>query len=95
MTIAAGLTVTPSAPAHGAVVTAVYAVTGNNPILPQSVTVSGDANVGGTDFAVSTTITLPGDPAEPVTYAVPTCPGLTFAVSPSDPTGATFTATVP
>lgn len=92
MAISVTLTVTPAAPAHGATVTAVYAVAGNDPTVPQSVTVSGDAHVGGQDYAVSTTITLPGTSALPETFAVPTAPGLTF-VATSDP--ATFTAIVP
>jgi hypothetical protein len=81
MAVSASLSVAPSAPNHGDTVTATYTVSGNNPSPGQSATVSGDANVGGTDFQVSTTITLPGTPALPVTYTVPTCPGLTFTAS--------------
>lgn len=95
MAITATLTVSPAAPAHGTTVTAVYSVQGNDPVPPQSATVSGVATVGGNPLNVSTTITLPGTPSQPVSFAVPTCPGLSFTVSPSDPTGATFTAVVP
>ena len=95
MTISAILTVTPAAPNHGDTVTAVYTVQGNNPIPPQAAAVSGVATVGGITYDVTTSLTLPGDPALPESFAVPTCPGLTFVVSPSDPTGATFTALVP
>lgn len=95
MAISASLTVTPAAPNHGDTVTAVYVVQGNDPIPGQSATVSGAATVGGTAMDVTTILTLPGSPAEPVSFAVPACPGLTFVVSPSDPTGATFTAVVP
>lgn len=92
MAVTASLTVSPSSPAHGATVTATYSVSGNNPIAPQVATVSGDANVGGQDFAVTTTLTLPGTPAAAETYAVPTCPGLTFTAT-ADPH--VFTAIVP
>ena len=95
MPITASLTVTPVAPNHGDTVTAVYSVQGNDPIPPQSATVSGVATIGGNAFDVSTTMTLPGTPAQPESFAVPTCPGLTFTVSASDPSGATFTAIVP
>lgn len=95
MAITAMLTVTPVAPNHGDTVTAVYTVQGNDPTAPQSALVSGAATVAGTVLDVTTTVTLPGTAAEPETFAVPTCPGLTFAVSPADPTGATFTALVP
>ena len=95
MTISATLTVTPVAPNHGDTVTAVYTVQGNNPIPPQSASVSGVATVGTETFDVVTSVTLPGTPALPESFAVPTCTGLTFVVSPSDPTGATFTAVVP
>jgi hypothetical protein len=95
MPISASLTVTPAAPNHGDTVTAVYSVQGNNAVPPASDTVSGDVHVGDQDLAVSTSVTLPGEPALPETFAVPTCPGLTFAADPADPTGATFTALVP
>jgi hypothetical protein len=95
MAIAASLSVTPAVPAHGAIVTAVYTVTGNAPGPVQSATVTGSATVGGQPFSVSTTVTMPGTDAQPVSYAVPSCPGLTFTVSPADPSGATFTAVVP
>lgn len=95
MAITATLTVTPAAPNHGDTVTAVYAVQGNDPIPSQSATVSGVATVGGTGYDVSTMVTLPGTPALPESFAVPTCTGLTFTVSSGDPTGATFTAVVP
>lgn len=95
MAIAVTLTVTPAAPAHGATVTAVYTVTGNAPGPSSKTTVSGDVTVGGQDYQVAGTITMPGTAALPVSYAAPVCPGLSFAVSPADSTGATFTAVVP
>ena len=94
--VSATLTVTPAAPAHGATVTAVYSVTGNDPIPPASAVISGVATVGELPpLDVSASITLPGTPALPESFAVPTGAGLTFTVSESDPTGATFTAVVP
>jgi len=92
MAISASLTVTPSAPAHGDTVTATYHVTGNDPVPAHSATIDGDVTVGSQDLAVSTTITLPGTPALPQTFALPTCPGLTFSAT-ADP--AVFTAVVP
>lgn len=92
MAISATLTVTPAAPNHGDTVTAVYAVQGNDPSAPSVATVTGEATVGTDQLSVTTTITLPGVSALPETFAVPTCPGLTF-VPTSNPT--TFTALVP
>lgn len=92
MAVAVSFSVTPTAPNHGDTVTATYTVTGNNPGPSQSGTVSGVANVGGTGYQVSTTITLPGTPALPVTYTTPTCTGLTFAAT---GTAGVFTAVVP
>jgi hypothetical protein len=92
MPVSADLTVTPSAPAHGDTVTATYSVTGNDPVPPSQASVSGDVVVGGQDFTVSTTVTLPGTPAEPVTYSVPAAPGLTFTATAD---AAVFTAVVP
>ena len=92
MAVTASLSVTPQAPAHGAMVTATYTVTGNDPGPGQSATVSGTVNLGGQDMNVATTVTLPGVVTQPVTYAVPTCPGLTFAAT-GNP--AVFTALVP
>jgi hypothetical protein len=92
MAISASLVVTPSAPGHGDTITAQYVVTGNDPVPPSAATISGEVVVAGTEFDVSTTITLPGTPAGPVEYAVPVCEGLTFAVT-EDP--AVFTAVVP
>lgn len=96
MAITATLSVTPAAPAHGATVTAAYAVTGNTGTSAQQGTVTGTATVGGTAYGVSTTVTLPGTAPLPQSFAVPSCPGLTFAVNlAADPSGATFTAVVP
>lgn len=92
MAVAASLTVSPAAPAHGQTVTATYAVSGNNPVAPTVAAVTGDANVGGQDLIVTTTLTLPGTPAAVETFAVPTCPGLTFTAT-ADPH--VFTALVP
>jgi hypothetical protein len=92
MAVTVTFDVTPKPPAHGDTVTAVYTVQGNDPTPGKSATVNGSADVGGQVFAVSTTITAPGVPALPVTYAVPTCPGLTFKAT-ADPW--VFTAVVP
>ena len=92
MTVSASLTVTPSAPDHGDTVTATYAVIGNDPVPPFQASVSGEVVVGGQELDVATTLTMPGAPAKPVSYNVPTCPGLTFA-STVDP--AVYTAVVP
>lgn len=91
--VTANLSVTPAAPKPGDTVTATYTVTGNDPGPARQATVNGTVQVG-TDPAitVTATVTLPGTPAKPVTYEVPTCPGLTFT-----PTGdpRVFTAKVP
>lgn len=92
MAISVVLNVTPAAPAHGQTVTAQYVVTGNNAIPPASATLTGDVNVGGTDYPVSASLTMPGTPALPQTFATPVCPGLSFSPT-ADP--ATFTAVVP
>ena len=92
MAISAFLTVAPSTPDHGDTVTATYTITGNDPIPPTGATVTGEVVVAGTEYDVSTTITLPGTPAPVPEYEVPTCPGLTFAGT-DDP--AVFTAVVP
>ena len=92
MAISVAFAVTPPTPNHGDTVTATYTVSGNTGTGAHSATVSGDANVGGIDYQVSTIITLPGTGALPVTYTVPTCPGLTFAAT-SQPN--VFTAVVP
>lgn len=92
MAVAASLTVTPSEPAHGDTITATYHVTGNDPVPTRSATISGDARIGVQDIAVSTTVMLPGTPALPESFTIPTCPDLTFTAT-SDP--AVFTAVVP
>jgi len=92
MPVTATLTVIPAAPAHGATVTATYAVQGNSPGPGSSATISGIATVGGQDIQVSTTVTLPGAPALPESYQVPACQGLTFTAT-ADPH--VFTAVVP
>lgn len=95
MTITASIAVSPSAPAAGAVVTATYTVEGNSAGASQTLALTdGTAVLGGTTYTgVTGSFILPGAPAEPVGYAVPTCPGLTFEVSASNP--AVFTATAP
>jgi len=94
MTISVTLTVTPSAPAPGAVVTATYAVTGNNPGAGQTIGFSGSVTLGGVTYPGSTgALSLPGTPAAAVSYATPACPGLTFQNTAGNP--AVFTATVP
>jgi hypothetical protein len=90
--ITATLTVIPAAPAHGATVTATYAVSGNTGTPGGSGTISGTVHAGGQDIAVSTTVTLPGTPALLESYDVPTAPGLTFTAT-ADPH--VFTAVVP
>lgn len=92
MAVSATLTVSPTAPNHGDTVTATYTVSGNTGSGGGTATVSGDVNVGGVDYQLSTTLTVPGTGPLPVTYSVPTCPGLTFVVT-SNP--AVFTAVVP
>jgi hypothetical protein len=86
------LSVSPSAPAHGATVTATYAVSGVSPGAGTPVTLDGSVTVGGTAIPVTGSFTLPGAPAATVTYATPTAAGLTFAAT-SNP--AVFTAVVP
>lgn len=93
MTITASIAVSPSAPAAGTVVTATYSVSGNAPGPGWTLGFSGTLTVNGTAYdGASGSLTLPGAPAAPVTYQVPSCPGLTFAAT-KDP--AVFTATVP
>jgi hypothetical protein len=92
MAISASLIVVPSAPNHGDTVTVTYSVQGNDPVPASQATISGEVVVGGEQFDVSTLVTLPGSPAADVTFAVPTCPGLTFSAT-DDP--AVFTAVVP
>lgn len=86
------LTVNPPTPAHGATVTATYAVTGNEGTPAKTGVVTGSVQIGADTFNVSTTVTLPGTPGLPETFSTPTCPGITFA-----PTGdpRVFTALVP
>lgn len=86
------LSVSPASPAHGDTVTATYTVTGNNPGAPAVAAVNGDVTIGGSDYKVSATVTLPGTPALPEAFAVPTCPGLTFKAT-AQPN--VFTAAVP
>lgn len=93
MSITAALSLSPAAPAPGAVLTARYAVSGVTPGTSWSLAFSGTVTVNGTAYdGASGSLTLPGAPAVPVTYQVPSCPGLTFAAA-KDP--AVFTATVP
>lgn len=92
MAISVTLAVSPAAPAHGATVTATYAVSGAAAGPGTPVSVTGTATVGGQSFPVTASFTLPGAPAAAVTYAVPTCPGLTFKATAA---ANTFTAVVP
>src|SRR6476660_6424105 len=98
MAITVALAVTPSTPAHGQIVTATYAVSGNTgtPAGPaQAASVDGDVTLGGVVQHVSTSVTLPGTPAVPPlteAYSVPVCAGLTFTAT-GDPH--VFTAVVP
>jgi len=92
MTVSVSLSVSPSAPASaGAVVTATYAVQGA-PAAAQTLTFAGTVTFGGVAYPGATgSFTLPGAaPAE--SFAVPACPGLTFAKTTQ---ANVFTATVP
>ena len=90
--ISVTLTVSPTSPAHGATVTAMYSVQGNSPGPGETVTVSGQVTIGGTEYQGSGSFTAPGAPALPEAFAVPTAAGLTFTAT-SNP--AVFTAVVP
>jgi hypothetical protein len=92
MAVSCSIGAVPSAPAHGDTLTVTYTVSGNDPVDPSSAQITGRVVVGGTPYDVFTSVTLPGTPAAAVTYAVPACPGLTFAAT-ADP--AAFTAVVP
>jgi hypothetical protein len=92
MAVSVSLAVSPAAPAHGATVTATYAVSGNTSGPGTPVTITGTATVGGQSFPVTASFTIPGAAAAAVTYAVPTCPGLTFKQGPA---ANVFTAVVP
>ena len=88
----ATLTVSPATPAKGATVTATYSVSGNDGTPAQTATVAGKATIGSQVLDVTTTVTLPATPAQPESFAVPTCPGLTFTAT-ANPR--VFTAVVP
>jgi len=92
MTVSCAMNAAPTSPNHGDTVTVTYTVDGNDPISPQTVSITGTVVVGGVSQDVSTSITLPGTPAASVSYEVPVCSGLSF-VSTSDPS--VFTAVVP
>lgn len=96
MAVSAAMNATPSAPAHGQTLTISYSITGNDPVAPFTAQITGGVVVGGQPMDLSTSITMPGTPAQPVTYDIPEGPagtGLVFQVSPTDPS--TFTAVVP
>ena len=86
------LTVTPTNPARGQTVQALYQVLDNEGTPPQTVKVDGKGLIGDTEVIVSTVVTVPGTDPLPVTFEVPTCEGLTFTGT-SDP--AVFEAVVP
>jgi hypothetical protein len=67
--VAVSVTLTPdtAVPAHGTTLTLTYKVTGNDPVPPAGEAISGTVDVGGTRYDVTTTVTLPGSPAKPVT----------------------------
>ncbi len=90
--VSVSLSVSPSAPNHGDTVTAAYTVTGNDPGGATVGTVNGDVVIGGTDYKVSATVSLPGTPALAESFQVPVCPGLTFKAT-AQPN--VFTAVVP
>jgi hypothetical protein len=79
-------------PDHGDTITVTYSVDGNDPVDPQTATISGRVVVGGVPYDLSTNLTLPGTPSAPVTYGVPACTGLSF-VATADP--AVYTSVVP
>jgi hypothetical protein len=93
MAVTVALTVSPSAPASGQTITLTYVVSGNAGTPAGTVTVTGSAKVGSATYPVSGTLTLAGAPAAAEAFAVPTCPGLTFKVSPASPN--VFTAVTP
>jgi len=86
MAITVTLTVSPTNPGHGATVTATYAVSGNSAV---SVPVTGNVNIGGTDYNVAATLT---EPALAESYSAPVAAGLTFTAT-GDPH--VWTAVVP
>jgi hypothetical protein len=90
--VSASLIVAPAAPNHGDTVTAIYAVTGNDPVPGAPLRVSGNVAVGPSEYSVTATITPAGAPPLPVSYVLPSCPGLTFTAT-GDP--AVFIAVVP
>lgn len=92
MAVSADMNASPSAPQHGETITVVYEVTGNDPIDPTSAQITGRVIVGGNPLDVATAITMPGTPAQSVTYETPVCAGLTFV---STPNNAVFTAVIP
>lgn len=92
MAVTVSLVISPTtAPAHGATLTATYVVSGNTG-AGTPVALTGTAVVGSSSFPVTASFTLPGAAVAPVTYAVPTCPGLAFKATSSP---AAFTAVVP
>ncbi len=92
MAISVSLSVSPAAPNHGDTVTATYTVTGNSGTAAVNASVSGSATVGSTTYPVSASVTIPAVAPLSQSFAVPACPGLTFAAT-ANP--AVFTAVVP
>ena len=92
MAITATLTVDNPTPAHGDMITATYAVFGNDGTPAQAGSVTGSTDVGGQVIDVLTTLTFPAVDPLPVTYAKPVTPGLTW-VATANP--AVWTAVVP
>jgi len=92
MAVSCSLVIDNPNPVHGETITATYIVTGNDAIPPSTGQTLGRVFVGGNPIDVSTQLTMPGTPAQSVSYDTPTYPGLTF-VSTSDP--AAFTAVIP
>lgn len=86
------LAVSPTAPAHGATVTATYNVAGNGAGTGTPVSVTGAVTVGSASFPVTASFTMPGAPAAAESFAVPACTGLTFQAT-AQPN--VFTAVVP
>lgn len=92
MAIAVTLAISPTAPAHGATVTATYTVTGNSSGAGTPVSVSASVTIAGKAFPVTASFTMPGAVAAAETFAVPTAAGLTFKATSA---ANVFTAVVP
>jgi hypothetical protein len=93
MAVSCSINADNTTPGHGDTLTVTYVVDGNDPIDPAGATISGRAVVGGVPYDVTTTVTIPGSPAEGEVFDVPTCPDLPGFTVTSNP--AVFTTSVP